>query len=260
MELGTAWANYVKRLSRIDSAATKAIGEFIDKFANFSFENPNHMRLLILEAQAVSSTYGEAAATLACEMYDAIGLASGKLLDPAMPAELLEELIDKGDIIYKTVYGAAKTQNPKEVSSAVGRLVKKVGVDTVLENAQRDRAEVAWVPSGDTCAFCIALASRGWRDADSSYQDHIHSNCDCTLATRFNSKTSIKGYDPRKYEDMYYGADLDGEAPTAKNRINALRREFYAKNKEEINKNKRINYAERKERLNSSAAEETNVN
>lgn len=255
MELSTAWVKYVNRLSAIDKLATDKMGEVIGSIANFDFGNPEHMAVLIYEAYRISTTYGEAAATLAAEMYDAIGLASGMFLDPAEVAATAR--IAQVDW---TVRGAAKTQNVHEVASAVGRLVKKAGIDTVLQNAKRDGAEVAWVPNGDTCAFCITLASRGWRDADSSYQEHIHSNCDCTLATRFNNQTSIKGYDPRKYEDMYYGADLDGQKATAKNRINALRREFYAKNKEEINAQKRMNYAERKERLNSSEAEEINVN
>lgn len=255
MELTTAWVNYVNRLSKIDSESTKRMGEFINKINNFRFDDPVHMSLLVEEAYGISTVYGEAAATLAAEMYDAIGLASGMLLDAA-------ELAETADLsnVYKTVRGAAKTKNTNEVAAAVGRLVKKQGIDTVLKNAKRDGAEVAWVPMGDTCAFCIALAARGWRPADNSYQEHIHSNCNCTLATRFNNQTSIKGYDPEEYEDMYYGADLDGERPTAKNRINAMRRAAYAKNKEEINKNKRINYAERKERLNSSQAEEIDVN
>ena len=255
MELSTAWVKYVNRLSAIDKLATQKMGEVIGSIANFDFGNPEHMAVLIYEAYRISTTYGEAAATLAAEMYDAIGLASGMFLDPAEVAATAR--IAQVDW---TVRGAAKTQNVHEVASAVGRLVKKAGVDTMLQNAKRDGAEVAWVPNGDTCAFCITLASRGWRDADSSYQEHIHSNCDCTLATRFNNQTSIKGYDPRKYEDMYYGADLDGQKATAKNRVNALRREFYAKNKEEINAQKRMNYAERKELLNSSEAEEINVN
>lgn len=254
MELTTAWANYVKRLSNIDKAATKRIGEFVDSIPGFDFGNPEHMAALVLEAFNVSDVYGEAAATLAAEMYDAVGLASGMFLDPAELAQTATL-----STVEQTVYGAAKHQSVKEVSQAVGRLVKKAGVDTVANNAKRDGSEVAWIPSGDTCAFCITLASRGWQNAQ-YYVEHLHANCDCTLGVRFNNSTKVKGYDPAKYEAMYYGADLDGQKDTSKNRINALRREFYAKNKEEINANKRMNYAERRERLNSSEAEEINVN
>ena len=47
---------------------------------------------------------------------------------------------------------------------------------------------------------------------------------------------------------MYYDAPLEeGQKMTPKNRINALRRENYAKNKDEINEQKREAYAKRQE-------------
>jgi hypothetical protein len=59
---------------------------------------------------------------------------------------------------------------------------------------------------------------------------------------------------------MYDNAPVEeGQKMTPKNRINAMRREAYAQNKEEINAQKRSAYAKRKE-LNSSEAEEINVN
>ena len=138
----------------------------------------------------------------------------------------------------------------KKNNGAVGRLVKRAGADTTLKNAIRDGAEFAWVPSGDTCAFCITLASRGWRRASEKalkggHAEHIHSNCDCTYAVRFDGKSGVKGYDPEKYLATYEGAEGD----TPKEKINALRRENYAAHKEEINARKRAAYAERKERM-----------
>ena len=71
---------------------------------------------------------------------------------------------------------------------------------------------------------------------------------------RFDSRTNVAGYDPERYKAMY--DDAEGRTPTQK--INAMRREFYAENKEEINAQKRSAYAKREE-LNGSAAEEANV-
>ncbi len=150
----------------------------------------------------------------------------------------------------KTVQGVAEvSQNSEEMGSAVGRLVKQAGADTTLRNALRDGAEFAWVPSGDTCAFCITLASRGWQRASKKaikggHAEHIHSNCDCTYAIRFDGKGGVAGYDPEKYLRMYEGAEGD----TPREKINALRRENYAEHKEEINAQKRAAYAERKKR------------
>jgi hypothetical protein len=161
--------------------------------------------------------------------------------------------------VAKAINGTAKLGNIGTMASSVGRMVKMTGVDTTMQNAIRDGAEWAWIPNGDTCAFCITLASRGWQRASkkalkNGHAEHIHGNCDCTYAVRFNSDTNVGGYDPDKYKRMYY--DADGYSP--KDKINSLRREFYAENKEEINRQKRDAYEKRKE-LNSSKAEEADV-
>lgn len=263
MEIGTAWVKYVNGLSNLDKAATDKVGAYIEHgFAGgFSFENSAHMRKLINYAYGISTEYGEGAAALACEMYDAVGLASGLFLEPAEPAEVADY-----SEVAKAIKGTAKTKNKEVVSSSVGRLVKRTGADTTLKNGLRDGAEFAWIPNGDTCAFCITLASRGWQKASlelikNGHASHIHANCDCTYAVRFDENTKYKGYDPQKYEDMYYDAPLkEGQTASAKNRVNALRREFYAENKDKINAQKRIAYGKRVELLNSSAAEEFKAN
>lgn len=57
----------------------------------------------------------------------------------------------------------------------------------------------------------------------SGHAEHIHAHCDCQYAVRFNSRTTVAGYDPNKYKDMYYGAD--GSSSTDK--INYMRRQAY---------------------------------
>ena len=90
-------------------------------------------------------------------------------------------------------------QEPKP--GRVSRLVKRAGADTTLKNAVRDGAEWAWVPHGDTCPFCITLASNGWQKASSKvlkggHADHIHANCDCEFAIRFDHNTTVAGAYP----------------------------------------------------------------
>ena len=92
------------------------------------------------------------------------------------------------------------------------------------------------------------------RALKNGHAEHIHSNCDCMYAIRFNDDTRYRGYNPDVYRRQYDNAD--GDTPTQK--INAMRRAFYAKNAEEINEQKRDAYEKRKERE-SSAVEEENV-
>ena len=92
-------------------------------------------------------------------MYDAVASASRVNVPEAEPAPTPEY----GEVA-KAVNGTVKNSSERQIPRTVGRLVKRTGADTTLKNAQRDGAQFAWIPSGDTCAFCLTLASRGWQN------------------------------------------------------------------------------------------------
>lgn len=244
------WYRYIDSLRKINDEAAKLAWNYL---TTHNVATPDGTDALIDYCYGLATKYGEAAAELAAQMYDALAAATGASVAPAIPAQTATM-----NEVAKSVVGTMKTGSNEVVSSAVGRLVKMAGVDTTMQNAIRDGAEWAWIPVGDTCAFCITLASRGWQRASKKalkggHAEHIHANCDCTYAIRFDD-SEVEGYEPRKYEQMYYGA----EGQTSEERINALRREIYAENREQINAQKRSAYAKRKERE-ASAAEEINV-
>ena len=220
-----AWQNYISKLSKINKKAAQIMTDWINANGYDSIEN------MIAVANGLTQKYGEASAALACEMYDSIAAASGVAVPPAIPAEVMpEEYVAQA--VRKTV-----DQAPTTVPNVVGRMVKQAGADTMLQNARRDGAQFAWIPSGDTCAFCITLASRGWqymsRNAlKNGHAEHIHSNCDCEYAIRFSEKDDVAGYDPQKYEEMYRNAD--GNTPQEK--INAMRRSFAEKQSKSVEK------------------------
>lgn len=244
-----AWKKFVEKLSKINQAASDSVVEYIQK-NGFSDRDA-----LIRYCYEVASKYGNASATYTAMMYDAIS----EMSDAFYPAAELAPTPEYGEVA-KTVNGVLKTsQNVDEMAGAIARLVKRTGQDTILYNGIRDGAEFAWIPSGDTCAFCIALASRGWQTISKEslkkgHAEHIHSNCDCTYMVRHNSSFDVPGYDPNKYLEMYQ--DADGNTP--EERINAMRRDFYQKNRIDILEQKKSAYEKRKE-LNSSEAEEVKV-
>lgn len=235
----------------LDDKAAALVSKYI---ATHNVATEEGIAELISYSYAVATKYGEGSAALSAEMYDVVAELSGKYLPPAVPAKTASY----GETA-RTVHGAQIfSKDPDVTASAVGRLVKQAGVDTTMQNALRDGAEWAWIPSGDTCAFCITLASRGWQRASkkalkNGHAEHIHNNCDCTYAIRFDDNTDVEGYDPEEYREWY-----DSESGKPKDKINAMRREMYQENKEEINAQKRSAYEKRKE-LNSSAAEETMI-
>ena len=252
------WNRYISVLRELNNKAAEDMIQFMAKMGLTQVGNTYVLtslerQTLIEYAFAVATKYGEGAAAAACEMYDAVAILSKAAVPSAVPAQTASY----GEVA-KAVNGTLK-QSPEIVPSAVGRLVKMAGVDTTMQNALRDGAYWAWIPRGDTCAFCITLASRGWQKASKKaikdgHAEHIHSNCDCTYAIRFGNNLNIEGYDPEAYADMYY--DAEGSTPQAK--INSMRRQMYQQNKDEINAQKRSSYEKRKE-LNSSAAEEADI-
>lgn len=248
-----SWAKYIADLRAVNDKAADEMRTFM--MTVFDWNSQAGRQAILDYAYALSTKYGEAAAELACEMYDAMGVLSEVTLPEAVPADTATY-----HEVAKAVNGVLKySENIEMIASAVGRQVKMAGVDTTMKNAIRDHAQWAWIPSGDTCAFCITLASRGWQDASESalkggHAEHIHSNCDCTYAIRHNKDTNVRGYDPQKYLDMY-----NSVSGSPKEKINAMRRQFYEENSEEINAQKRSAYAKQRERE-STWAEEKDVN
>lgn len=238
-----AWDDYISRLSQLNQKAGQLMREYMDGHPEADTD------ALIRYAYALVTKYGEGSAELACQMYDALAEAEGMLLPAAEPAATASY----GEVAR--MVHATKDQNPENLPSGVSRLVKRAGADTTLHNAVRDGAEWAWVPHGDTCPFCITLASRGWQTASqkllkNGHAEHIHSNCDCEFAVRFHSGTSVAGYDPEKYLKQYRDAGSD---------INNWRRIDYVANRERINAQKRAAYAAQAYRKDRGAVSEISL-
>ena len=224
-----SWEEYIRSLSRLNEEAGQKMAEYI---ARHGAGDPD---TLIVYAQALAQKYGEGSAELACQMYDAMARASGVQLPPAEPAA-------PADISETARMVNGTRQSPPLLQGGVSRLVKQTAADTTLKNAIRDGAEFAWIPHGDSCAFCMVLASRGWQRASKAalkngHAEHIHANCDCEYAVRFDGRSTVAGYDPEQYLARYEAAGGD---------INELRRGLYAKNRDRINAQKRAAWAARK--------------
>lgn len=225
----TAWAAYTQQLAKLNKKAGQLMADYI------AAHGTRDTDALIAYAYALVTKYGEGSAELACQMYDALAAAAKAgvpAAEPAQPASYGE---------VARMVQATKASQP-QMQQGVSRLVKRAGADTTLKNALRDGAEFAWIPQGDTCAFCLTLASRGWQKASQAaikggHAEHIHANCDCEYAIRFDGASTVAGYDPEKYLKQYRDAGSD---------VNALRRVNYARNRERINAQKRAAYAARK--------------
>lgn len=232
------WKNYIRRLRMLNDKAADLVRNYI---SSHDVSTEAGVARLIDYSYAVATKYGEGSAALSAQMYDVVAELQGALVPPAVPARTASY-----NTTARTVQGTLLySSDPNVTASAVARLVKQAGADTTLQNALRDGAQFAWIPSGDTCAFCLTLASRGWQYAsrkavNGGHAEHIHNNCDCTYAIRFDNSSDVEGYDPDKYYEWY-----KSEPGTPNQKMNAMQREIDAKHRDEINARKRAEYARR---------------
>lgn len=193
----TTWNKYINKLAEINQKAASLMQKYADA------HGLDDMDAIFLYAKALTDKYGEAAAAATCDMYDAIAQAQGVNVPPAVPAKnpTPQEIVD--------VISYAADNAPVTVPAKVGELVKKTSARTMRKNAARDGAKMALVPSGDGCAFCKMLGSRGWEDARSnkSFEAHLHQNCRCEYVVRFGDDLSVEGYDPDALYDEFMQFD-----------------------------------------------------
>lgn len=199
-------------------------------------------------AYGTISKYGEASASLACEMYNSIAQKEEANVPEAEPAEIAS---------YDEIAQAIVGTTPDQHAGVVGRFVKQAGEDTMLQNAARDGAEFAWTPGGTGCAFCLVLASRGWQhvskrtlrkmgpDGNWIHAKHIHPNCKCEYSIRFSEDTDVDGYDPEKYLEWYN----QSEGTTPDEKIASLRQDLGGKIKIEDAMEEQKNYTNRADTL-----------
>lgn len=246
------WKKYINGLSKVSEQAKSLILKYLE---SHQIETYDDRQAFIDYCYGISVKYGEAAAEFACQMYDAESAYEGVTVPPADPAPTAEL-----SEVAKAVNGTLGFMLAEVTASAIGRLVKRTGQDTTLQNAIRDKAYYAWIPMGDTCPFCLSIAAEGWQRATAKalaggHAEHIHGNCDCAYATKHDKDTTYSAYNPNKYEKIYNNAEGD----TEEEKLNYMRRQAYATNKERINEQKRTAYEKHKE-LDDSEAEEINVN
>lgn len=131
-----AWDKYINALKKLNNRATNRM---LAKINELGADDPEALAELIRYAYAIATRYGEGAAALSAEMYDALAELSGAVVAPAVPAATATY----GDVA-KAVYGTnLQSKNPQVMADSISRLVKMAGVDTMQQNALRDGAEWA---------------------------------------------------------------------------------------------------------------------
>ena len=248
---GRAWQQYTKRLEAQRNAAKQDAYDWVMRHADDAFGNKLGFLAATRKMMVTASNYhGRSTSALAAEWFDQMARAEGADAAKAIVAtEAVEVRAKRMAIAANKSWGKIKIGDiegfASAIAAAVAADVKRQATDTMLFNAAKNGSEFAWIPEGgETCAYCIAVAAAGWTPARRAtamgdHKDHIHDNCLCEFAIRFNDDTKYASYDSSKYKEQYDNA----EGSTSRQKINSMRRDYYAENSKEIKERQRELYA-----------------
>ncbi len=145
------------------------------------------------------------AAARAAEYYDAVRAAQGF---PGSYSAVAESLRDPSSTLDAVRYFVGKVAEGKATTflslclARVDEETRRAANRCVAYNATKDPAKPRYgrVPRGETCGFCLMLASFGFYAKTIEAAEHSHAHCDCRIVPGFNGQTTVKGYKP---EGMY---------------------------------------------------------
>lgn len=194
-----------------DARFRDGLSAFLDAGGAVPPENVAALREFVIGLlDDVGGAAAEVAYTYGAEFYDAARAAAvGSPLhaSPAPPNPHAANVAAVKGMI-ETV---AKTGQVEPFSAAcaarVDYVARKSCGDAVVRCAAKDprKPRFARVPQGgETCRFCLMLASRGavyLTERKAGAVDHYHANCDCKVVPDWGD--GIEGYDPDEWYDKW---------------------------------------------------------
>lgn len=160
------------------------------------------LRVKCIEAlEAIESAYCDAfAAGRAAEFYKGCRAAQGVRGAYSAVADSRRDPQALAGAVRAMVQYAADGDTDRYRRECLSRIdadVRRSANSCVAYNARRDpkKPKYARVPSGgETCGFCLMLASFGFHYTTEEAAGHAHDGCDCRVVPNFG-KASVKGYD-----------------------------------------------------------------
>lgn len=187
----------------------------LDEFMEYVHDGMTFDELTEIAAQ-IAGKYAMFGCELGAQWYDLCSELAGVNAEPAyVNPPTWEELADRA-------IAAAEAHPELPPEHVLGEFLQNVVAGSVRDtgdaNLQRDyerglcAGKWSRVPVGETCAWCLMLASQGaWYKSQESAlgkrAGHYHNRCDC-VAVFHSDPDQIYGYkDLFKYKEMYYDAD-----------------------------------------------------
>ena len=176
---------------------------------------------LIQIASAIGEKYGLLASELGAQWYDLCTQLAGINAEPAELSTMDSESIaaSANAAATRAESGIIAEAFGNYLQNVINESIRKTGDANLWRDYERGLAGGRWcrVPVGETCAWCLMLASQGaWyvsrESALGETADHYHRDCNC-IAVYHADAESIKGYkELERYKNIYYDAENMNDA------------------------------------------------
>ena len=169
------------------------------------------MRELAIEAIASTiDVQGSVAQALAMQLYDAICMAEGIDTNPAVmfPDAINHDMmVEKVHYYARDLVAGMRDKFDGECASLAEYYVRRCAYENTVRNCGINNVRYARVPmGGETCDFCMMLASRGFvyhSEATAKGEHGVHAHCRCIVLPGKHGRTSIEGYDPDEWYERW---------------------------------------------------------
>ena len=184
--------------------ATIALNNLFAEWDGSDYDALRTAALAVLES--ILGAYTDMAAARAAESYDAMRAAQAAGGTYAAVADSRRKPGATQGAMYAITKTFEQTQSEDrfmaEVLDRVDTEMRRAANQCIAHNASRDprKPTYARVPVGETCGFCLMLASFGYQYTSEEAASHAHRKCNCRIVPSFGD-AEVKGYDP----DAMYG-------------------------------------------------------
>lgn len=239
------YQNIVDYSGRVKTVTDQAVDELARRIANIGATEPERRAQFIrMHVRAVAEEYGLQEQELGAQWYEFCARAAGVNVETAIVNDIDYERLDNyfQSVLEEYENGERDwSETEQRIFSAFESQMRALERETIIDNLERDASEsrrwrqtrraamkagYARVPVGETCAWCLMLASLGYfyrSEKTALYRDGIepdryHEHCDC-IAVPYNEPGAIEGYDDYELyfnmyadaRDAFYGRDYSDE-------------------------------------------------
>lgn len=184
--------------------ATIALNNLFAEWDGSDYDALRTAAIAVLES--ILGAYTDLTAARAAESYDAMRAAQAVGGAYAAVADSRRRPGATQGALYAITKTFEETQSEDrfraEVLGRVDTEMRRAANQCIAHNASRDpkKPTYARVPVGETCGFCLMLASFGYQYTSEEAASHAHRHCNCRIVPSFG-EAEVRGYDP----DAMYG-------------------------------------------------------